>query len=115
MPVQLEQPTKDALSSTPRTNAAARPYSALHGDAPDYVTGSFARALERELNEALDKVIQLSIGNIDLRASLAREENARKVLASENDRLRTKLGACQAIMECNDPGNARSLFGKPQS
>lgn len=35
--------------------------------------------------------------------------------AAENMRLSGLLASCRCIMEANDPGNARMLFGEPQT
>lgn len=85
------QETKDALSSTPRTDAVAFMITNERARR-EAVFADFARQLERELNEALDKASDLAMDNIDLRASLRREENAREVLAETNKRLEKSIG-----------------------
>lgn len=82
------QPTAEK-SATPRTDAAET-VRENGGDITDVFT--VMRQLERELTDVKAigseyvKTMQAEI--TDLRASLRREENARKVLADENDRLR---------------------------
>jgi hypothetical protein len=61
------QRPKDALSSTPRTNAAARYLRDSAGEWVDTVTTDFARQLERELNEAKSLNETLKRSNLRLR------------------------------------------------
>jgi hypothetical protein len=73
--------TKDH-SDTPRTDAVAWQSAASR---LNLVHADFARTLERELTEVL--------------RSLRREENARKVLADENTRLREKLRLSDEVID----------------
>lgn len=63
-------------SDTPRTDAAKAIVAQFASDECVELVGELVGQLERELT--------------DLRASLRREENARKVLADENKRLRKR-------------------------
>lgn len=73
-------------NDTPRTDAKVRFYVPC-----GYVVDAdFARQLERELAAMTTLSRGAVVEAVDLRASLCREENARKVLADENERLRQR-------------------------
>jgi chromosome segregation ATPase len=60
------------------------------------------------LEYANERISELTAELTDLRASLAREENARKVLADENKRLTALVGQLQRQVEfMNDNRGAR--------
>lgn len=93
----MTQPTKEE-SDTPNTDMHVTTRVDAMGESTHVVDADFARELERENQtlrgwhrEAVDAHSKIVDELIDLRASLRREENARKVLADTNERLRSEV------------------------